>query len=58
MIDLRLTEEEAGWLTNSLTNYLSHLRVEIVHTDRKDFREALKKRESFLENVIDRLKGK
>ncbi len=56
MVRLELQDEQAGWLSNSIQNYLSHLNVEIAHTDRKDFREALKKRAAFLEDVIKMLK--
>ncbi|MCX5909457.1 MAG: cyclic nucleotide-binding domain-containing protein, partial [Deltaproteobacteria bacterium] len=35
--------------------YLSELTMEIAHSDRKDFREFLKKRREFMEDFIQRL---
>lgn len=31
-----------------IERYLDHLQVEIIHTDKRDFRKALKEREKFL----------
>ena len=37
------------------TSYVSDLRMEIADTDKFEFREGLKKREQFLNDVIGRL---
>ncbi len=58
MVRIEFTEEEAGWLSNTLEIYLSHMRAEIARTDRKPYREALKKRAAFLTQVLERLKEK
>ncbi len=55
MMTIELDDEEIRGVHGSLENYLNHLRVEIAHTDRRDFREALKKREALIEGVIRRL---
>ncbi|HEY3275221.1 MAG TPA: hypothetical protein VGJ94_01265 [Syntrophorhabdaceae bacterium] len=55
MINLELNEGEAKVLLSVLENYHLHLDVEISHTDRREFREALAKREKSLEAVIERL---
>ncbi len=56
MLNVEFSEEEVKALSATLELYLSHLRVEIAHTDRKEFREALKKREMLLRSAADRLK--
>lgn len=56
MLKFELSEEEAKALSNTLELYLSHLRVEIAHTDRREFREALKRREAVLQSAANRLK--
>ncbi len=55
MISFELNDEEAKLLSSVLGNYYRHLQVEISHTDTRDFREALVKREKALEAVIERL---
>ncbi len=55
MIELKLTNEEADMLKDVLTSYVSDLRMEIADTDKFDFREGLKKRETFLKDLISRL---
>ncbi len=56
MVTLEMTDEEAKLLHHALETYLSHLRVEVVGTYRREFREALKEREKALEAVFQRLK--
>jgi len=56
MIRFDMTKDEAGIVLSVIERYLYHLQVEIIHTDKRDFREALKQREKFLKEIIDRLK--
>lgn len=57
MIDLNLTNEEAENLKEVLTSYVSDLRMEIADTDKFEFREGLKNKETFLKDLIGRLSG-
>ena len=57
MPDLKLTNEEAEGLKEVLTSYVSDLRMEIADTDQYDFREGLKNKKKFLNDLIDRLGG-
>ncbi|MGD0231549.1 MAG: hypothetical protein ABSC19_14530 [Syntrophorhabdales bacterium] len=57
MVHLELTEDEARLLSNVIENYRGHLEVEIHRTERKEFRDALEKRETFIEDMIRRLSG-
>lgn len=58
MISLEINKDEASTVQNVMGHYLSHLQVEIIHTDKREFREALKQREKFMKEIIDRLKTK
>ncbi len=58
MINFEMTKDEANIVQNVIERYLYHLQVEIIHTDKREFRDALKKREAFLKEIIDRLKTK
>lgn len=58
MITFEMTKDEANIVQNVMERYLYHLQVEIMHTDKRDFREALKQREKFLKEIIDRMKTK
>jgi len=58
MISLEMDKDEASTVQNVMERYLSHLQVEIIHTDKREFREALKQREKFMLEIIDRLKTK
>jgi hypothetical protein len=58
MISLEMNKEEANILVSVIERYLYHLQVEIIHTDRREFRDSLKKRENFLKEIIDRFKTK
>lgn len=53
---LHLTPQEEGELLTILERYLPDLRHEIANTDRKEFRQDLKERESFMTELIQRLK--
>ena len=55
MVQLVLTAEEAALLGETLTSYLSDLRMEIADTEAMDFREALKQREVFLKRFLQTL---
>ena len=56
MVNLEVSEDEAKVLQNILENYHSHLDVEIHRTYKREFRDALKEREKFLANIIERLR--
>lgn len=56
MIALEMNEDESRFLLNVLERYESHLEVEIVKTHRREFRDALKDRETMLKTLIERLK--
>lgn len=58
MINIELSREEANILITVIERYLYHLQVEIIHTEKREFREALKKRENFLKDIINRFKAK
>ena len=58
MINIELSREEAKILITVIERYLYHLQVEIIHTEKREFRDALKKRENFLKDIIDRFKTK
>jgi len=55
MVKLEMTEDEARILTSVIENYRGHLEVEIHRTERKEFREALEKRERFLRELVKKL---
>jgi hypothetical protein len=55
MISFEMTEEEAKMVQGVIERYLYHLQTEIIHTDRREFRNALKEREKFLKGIIERL---
>jgi len=57
MQKLELTPQEEGELLMILERYLPDLRLEIAHTDKKEFRRGLVDREVFMENLIRRLKN-
>ncbi len=52
MIQLELSHDEQHMLVSILENYLSELRMEISHTDRKDFRDSLKQRKELVQKVV------
>jgi len=55
MIKLELTREEHRLLREIIEANLSDLRVEIVSTDRLDFKNALKHRKEILNNILEKL---
>ena len=52
MVLLNFSEEELKMFKEILESYLSDLRMEIADTDRMDFREDLKKKERFLNELL------
>ena len=57
MAQIELTQIEIDMLREILKKALSELSLEIAFSDRKDFREFLKKRKEFMEDFIQRLEG-
>jgi len=57
MVSLEMNDEEAKLMLNVLERYHSHLEVEVKRTDRREFRDALKERESKLVALIGRVKA-
>ena len=55
MAQIELNRVEVELLRDILKRYLSELTMEIAYSDRKDFREFLKKRREFMEAFIQRL---
>lgn len=55
MIQIELTHEDADMFREILASHLSQLRMEIACTDRRDFRDYLRKRGEFLEGFIHAL---
>jgi hypothetical protein len=58
MISLEMTKDEADTVQNVIERFLDHLQVEIIHTDKREFRAGLKEREEFVKEIIDRIKTK
>lgn len=58
MVTVELNNEEAKALENVLDRYLMHLEVEIVKTEKKEFKEALKERKKILVAIAEKLKEK
>ena len=57
MSNLELTPDEQKELLAVLERYRHDLRIEIVNTDDREFRRFLRKREEFIFDLINRLKG-
>jgi hypothetical protein len=55
MVQLEMDDEETRVLRSVIDNYTAHLEVEIHRTERRDFREALERREKVLHELIRRL---
>lgn len=56
-IDVKLTDEQAGYLIRLLEATLGETRVEARHTRTSEFRELVRGEESLLRDVIGRLKA-
>ncbi len=54
-MQLNLSSTEAAVLREVLTSHLAALRVEIGHTDHREFREMLRRRDEVLERIVARL---
>ncbi|UCG39378.1 MAG: hypothetical protein JSV00_03880 [bacterium] len=57
MVELDLDAEERELLADIIETLLADLRMEIGRTDRKDFREGLKKRKRILQKTLAGLRG-
>jgi len=57
MSTLDLTREEERHLLEIMERYYPSLRIEVVNTDDREFRRALKQRETFMKDLIARLKA-
>jgi hypothetical protein len=55
MAQIELTQNEIDMLREILQKSLSEISLEIAFSDRKDFREFLKKRKEFMEGFVRRL---
>ena len=58
MVQVELSEQKAELLREVLVSYLSNLRVEIAYSQRKEFRDFLKKRGDQLEDLFQVLEKK
>ncbi len=57
MTTIELDQEQRDILRDSLSGYLSDLRLEIADTDNHDFREQLKKKEAVLKAILAQLES-
>ncbi|HSH68491.1 MAG TPA: hypothetical protein VK997_01140 [Deferrisomatales bacterium] len=57
MTHLELSEAEVEALGEVFETYLSDLRMEIVATDRAEFREGLKTRKELILSMLERMKA-
>lgn len=53
MTTIQVSDQEAVLLYSILQNSFRELEVEIVHTDRREFKDYLKSRESLLRRLIE-----
>lgn len=53
MTTIQVSDQEAALLHSILQNSFRELEVEIVHTDRREFKDYLKSRESLLRRLIE-----
>ncbi|HEV2136487.1 MAG TPA: hypothetical protein VGR47_19865 [Terracidiphilus sp.] len=56
-MELLLSGEEQEFLAKILEERHRELLEEIAHTDRRDFKEGLRKNEKLLESLVYRLRG-
>lgn len=52
---ISLTDNEITVVRDVIQNYLSELHTEIAHTDDRDFREALRRRQDLLQGILQKL---
>jgi hypothetical protein len=57
MPTVELTSEEKNILLETLERADHNLRVEIVNTDKREFRRELKQREAVMETLLNRLRS-
>ncbi len=57
MSNVELTSEELRLLLEILESALSDLRMEIVDTDRSDYKDSLKQRRDLLTRLVEKLQG-
>ncbi len=57
MPTVELTAEEQTILLETLERADHNLRVEIVNTDKREFRRELKQREAVMETLMNRLRN-
>jgi hypothetical protein len=55
VVRLELTTKQADELRQVLESYVSEMRMQISSTEQMDFREALKDRKEFLNQLIQQL---
>jgi hypothetical protein len=58
MITLKLNDEEAMILHNIIKASLEDLRMEIMHTDRREYREMLKQQEEIVKKILKEIESK
>ena len=56
-MELVLSDEEQEFLAKILEERHRELLEEIAHTDRRDFKEGLRRNEKVLESLVYRLRG-
>jgi hypothetical protein len=56
MTTITLSDQEHQVLIELLDREIPSLREEILHTDDHDYRESLKERETFVKNLLQKLK--
>jgi hypothetical protein len=55
MTSLELSPEELEILSEELQSKLSEMELEVAHTDTRDFKELLKKRQEVLVRILAKL---
>lgn len=56
-MELKLSDEEQEFLFHILEQCHRELLEEIAHTERREFKEALRKNEKLLDSLVCRLRG-
>lgn len=56
-MQLTFSEKEQQFLLEALELRQRELLNEIAHTDRREFRQELRRNEELLESLLDRLRG-
>ena len=52
---INLTDNEITVVRDVIQNYLSELHTEISHTDDRDFKAALRRRQDLLQGILQKL---